>query len=134
MSDKYSDDADWATAAEQSSEEDESQEGNVLAEQEQSSSAAEHNALHIEGDGEIDVEYDDTDDIEIEDPEADAIVNDALNLDEAAESEAAAEVLTDAKLGHDDETIVRRIDRLSPFEPGWLDRSQLLTAAITIQH
>ena len=96
MSDKYSDDADWATAAEQSSEEDEAQEGNVLAEQEQSSSAAEHNALHIEGDGEIDVDYDDTDDIEIEDPEADAIVNDALNLDEAAESEAAAEVLNDA--------------------------------------
>ena len=31
MSERYSDDADWATAAEQSSEEDEAQEGNVLA-------------------------------------------------------------------------------------------------------
>ncbi|MFS2279966.1 transcription termination/antitermination protein NusG [Microbacterium sp. OR21] len=116
MSDKYSDDADWATAAEQSSEEDESQEGNVLAEQEQSSSAAEHNALHIEGDGEIDVEYDDTDDIEIEDPEADAIVNDALNLDEAAESEAAAEVLNDAVAEESAEAEAAAADQVAPYD------------------
>ncbi|PYD01728.1 transcription termination/antitermination protein NusG [Microbacterium esteraromaticum] len=116
MSDKYSDDADWATAAEQSSEEDESQEGNVLAEQEQSSSAAEHNALHIEGDGEIDVEYDDTDDIEIEDPEADAIVNDALNLDEAAESEAAAEVLNDAVAEESAEAEAAAADEVAPYD------------------
>ncbi|WP_353113806.1 transcription termination/antitermination protein NusG [Microbacterium sp.] len=93
MSERYSDDADWATAAEQSSEEDEAQEGNVLAAEERSVTSAEHVALHVEDDGE---EFDDTDDIDIEDPEADAIVNDALNLDEAAESEAAAEVLNDA--------------------------------------
>ena len=116
MSDKYSDDADWATAAEQSSEEDESQEGNVLAEQEQSSSAAEHNALHIEGDGEIDVEYDDTDDIEIEDPEADAIVNDALNLDEAAESEAAAEVLNDAVAEDTAEEGAAAAEEVTPYD------------------
>jgi transcriptional antiterminator NusG len=116
VSDKYSDDADWATAAEQSSEEDESQEGNVLAEQEQSSSAAEHNALHIEGDGEIDVEYDDTDDIEIEDPEADAIVNDALNLDEAAESEAAAEVLNDAVAEESAEAEAAAADEVAPYD------------------
>ena len=116
MSDKYSDDADWATAAEQSSEEDESQEGNVLAEQEQSSSAAEHNALHIEGDGEIDVEYDDTDDIEIEDPEADAIVNDALNLDEAAESEAAAEVVIDAVAEESAEAQAAAADEVAPYD------------------
>jgi transcriptional antiterminator NusG len=116
VSDKYSGDADWATAAEQSSEEDESQEGNVLAEQEQSSSAAEHNALHIEGDGEIDVEYDDTDDIEIEDPEADAIVNDALNLDEAAESEAAAEVLNDAVAEESAEAEAAAADEVAPYD------------------
>lgn len=114
MSDKYSDDADWATAAEQSSEEDEAQEGNVLAEQEQSSSAAEHNALHIEG--ESDVEYDDTDDIEIEDPEADAIVNDALNLDEAAESEAAAEVLNDAVAEESAEAEAAAADEVTPYD------------------
>ncbi|MEI3849321.1 MULTISPECIES: transcription termination/antitermination protein NusG [Microbacterium] len=94
MSERFPDDADWATAAEQSSEEDEAQEGETLSEQERSVTPAEHVALHIEGD---EADEDDTDeDIDIEDPEADAIVNDALNLDEAAESEAAAEVLNDA--------------------------------------
>ena len=94
MSERYSgDDVDWATAAEQSSEEDEAQEGDVLSAEERSSTPAEHVALHIEGD---DDDMDDEDiDIE-EDPEADAIVNDALNLDQAAESEAAAEVLNES--------------------------------------
>ena len=78
MSDRYSDDADWATAAEQSSEEDEAQEGNILAEQELSATAAEHVALHIEGAGEDD-STDDID-IDIDDPEADSIVNDALKV------------------------------------------------------
>jgi len=94
VSERYSDDADWATAAEQSSEDDEAQEGNVLSAEEQSSSAAEHVAVHIESDAE-DLSEEGTEDIDIDDPEADAIVNDALNLDEAAESEAAAEVLND---------------------------------------
>ncbi|WP_308010710.1 transcription termination/antitermination protein NusG [Streptomyces sp. AC495_CC817] len=94
MSERYSDDADWATAAEQSSEEDEAQEGNVLAAEELSATSAEHVAIHIEG-AEAEEEGAD-DDIDIDDPEADAIVNDALNLDEAAESEAAAEVLNDS--------------------------------------
>ena len=52
MSEKYTDDADWATAAEQSSEDDEAQEGNTLAAEERSVEAAEHVALHIEGDDE----------------------------------------------------------------------------------
>jgi len=95
VSERYSDDADWATAAEQSSEEDEAQEGNVLAEEELSVTSAEHVAVHVEDE---DGEEDGTDDIDIDidDPEADAIVNDALNLDEAAESEAAAEVLNES--------------------------------------
>ena len=88
------DDVDWATAAEQSSEDDEAQEGDVLASEERAVTPAERVALHIEGDDDGDV---DDEDIEFEeDPEADAIVNDALNLDQAAESEAAAEVLNDA--------------------------------------
>ncbi|MFF3027375.1 MULTISPECIES: transcription termination/antitermination protein NusG [unclassified Microbacterium] len=94
MSERYSDDADWATAAEQSSEEDEAQEGNVLAAEEFSVTSAEHVAIHIEDEDESDDSA--ADDIDIDDPEADAIVNDALNLDEAAESEAAAEVLNDS--------------------------------------
>ena len=45
MSEKYVDDADWATAAEQSSEDDEAQEGNVLAAEERASSPAETAAM-----------------------------------------------------------------------------------------
>ncbi|KJL48854.1 hypothetical protein RS84_00482 [Microbacterium hydrocarbonoxydans] len=96
MSERYSDDADWATAAEQSSEEDEAQEGNVLAAEEFSVTSAEHVAIHIEDEDDDDSGADEDIDIDIDDPEADAIVNDALNLDEAAESEAAAEVLNDS--------------------------------------
>lgn len=95
VAERYSDDADWAPTAEQSSEDDEAQEGNVLAAEEKASSAAESEAVHIEDD-DADVDVEGAEEIEINDPEADAIVNDALNLDEAAESEAAAEVLNDA--------------------------------------
>ena len=52
-------------------------------------------AIHIVDDGDEE-DLSDLDDIDIDDPEADAIVNDALNLDEAAETEAAAEVLNDS--------------------------------------
>ncbi|MBY6061584.1 transcription termination/antitermination protein NusG [Microbacterium esteraromaticum] len=122
MSERYSDDADWATAAEQSSEEDESQEGNVLAEQEQSATAAEHVALHVEGDGDDAEDFgDDTDDIEIEDPEADAIVNDALNLDEAAESEAAAEVLNDAVAEETADAEAAAAEEVAPYDGPELD-------------
>jgi len=117
VSERYSDDADWATAAEQSSEEDEAQEGNVLAAEENSVTSAEHVALHIEdvdGDDESDAQ-DDTD-IEIDDPEADAIVNDALNLDEAAESEAAAEVLNDSVAEETAELEAAEADEVTPYD------------------
>jgi transcriptional antiterminator NusG len=94
LSERYVDDADWATAAEQSSEDDEAQEGNILAEEDRANTPAEHLAVHIVDDGEDDLE--DLDDIDIDDPEADAIVNDALNIDKADEAQAAAEVLTDS--------------------------------------
>ncbi|MGO3705965.1 transcription termination/antitermination protein NusG [Microbacterium gubbeenense] len=90
MSEKHLDDADWAPAAEQSSEEDEAQTGNVLEGNEHASDAAENKAMHVDGEGLTDGE-----EISIADPEADAIVNDALNIDETAEAEAAAEVLND---------------------------------------
>ncbi|MBS1673467.1 MAG: transcription termination/antitermination protein NusG [Actinobacteria bacterium] len=111
MSERYSDDADWATAAEQSSEEDEAQEGDVLSGEERSSTAAERVALHIEDD-----EYDDEDiDIE-EDPEADAIVNDALNLDQAAESEAAAEVINDSVAEEVADLEAAAADEVTPYD------------------
>jgi len=115
VSERYSDDADRATAAEQSSEDDEAQEGNILAAEEQSSAPAEHVAVHIEdGDDEADVEG--TEDIDIDDPEADAIVNDALNLDEAAESEAAAEVLNDSTAEEVADFEAAAADEVPPYD------------------
>jgi transcriptional antiterminator NusG len=114
VSERYSDDADWATAAEQSSEEDEAQEGNVLAAEEFSVTSAEHVAVHVEDeDGEEDVE---DIDIDIDDPEADAIVNDALNLDEAAESEAAAEVLNDSVAEETADLEAAAADEVTPYD------------------
>ena len=86
MPEKYTDDADWATAAEQSSEDDEAQEGNILAAEELSSAPAEHLAVHVVDDDDEDAG--DDEDIDIDDPEADAIVNDALEIDEAAAAAA----------------------------------------------
>ncbi|UJP10350.1 transcription termination/antitermination protein NusG [Microbacterium sp. KUDC0406] len=114
MSERYSDDADWATAAEQSSEEDEAQEGNVLAAEERSATSAEHVALHVEDDEEYDETDDDTDDID--DPEADAIVNDALNLDQTAETEAAAEVLNDSAAEEAAEQEAEEAAEVAPYD------------------
>ncbi|MFJ4222735.1 transcription termination/antitermination protein NusG [Microbacterium sp. NPDC089695] len=117
MSERYSDDADWATAAEQSSEEDEAQEGNVLAAEELSVTSAEHVALHVEdADGDDETGTEEDTDIDIDDPEADAIVNDALNLDEAAESEAAAEVLNDAVAEDAAEQEAEAADEVTPYD------------------
>jgi transcriptional antiterminator NusG len=90
-------DIDLATAAEQSSEEDEAQEGNPLAAEEHSVESAEHEAIHV-----IDDESEEGDlagllealDAAI-DPEADAIVDDALEIDSLEEAEAALAATTD---------------------------------------
>ncbi len=113
MSEKYTDDADWATAAEQSSEDDEAQEGNVLAAEERSSAPAEHLAVHVVDD---DDSQDDDEDIDIDDPEADAIVNDALEIDQAAEAEAAAEVLTDALAEEEAAAAAAAADDVTPYD------------------
>lgn len=98
MSETKHDDVDWATAAEQSSNDDEAQEGNSLAAQEDSVEAAEQVAVHV-----IDENADALDNLdaaldalaESSDPEADAIINDALDIDSADEAEAAAEAVED---------------------------------------
>ncbi|KQZ84906.1 antitermination protein NusG [Microbacterium sp. Root166] len=114
MSERVFDDADWATAAEQSSEDDEAQEGNILAEETAANTPAEHAAIHIVD--ESDVDDSDLDDIDIDDPEADAIVNDALNLDEAAETEAAAEVLNDSIAEEVAELEAEAADEVTPYD------------------
>jgi transcriptional antiterminator NusG len=118
VSDKYADDVDWATAAEQSSEDDEAQEGNQLAAEERAVEPAERLALHIvDEDGDQDEESDDDlADIEIDDPEADAIVNDALEIDKADEAEAAAEVLTDSLAEEEAERAAEAADEVTPYD------------------
>ncbi|MFV0319648.1 MAG: transcription termination/antitermination protein NusG [Microbacterium sp.] len=116
MSERYvGDDGDWATAAEQSSEDDEAQEGNILEAEERSVEAAEQVAIHVVDDGD-EQDVDDLDDIDTNDPEADAIVNDALNIDETVEAEAAAEVLTESLAEQVAEEAAAHADDVAPYD------------------
>src|SRR5690606_4156993 len=101
---------DLATAAEQSSEEDEAQEGNVLEREERSVDAAEHAAIHV-----VDDEGADPDSVEAgleqlldaldaaADPEADAIVDDALDIDSADEADASVAATDEEAAGEAEE-------------------------------
>jgi transcriptional antiterminator NusG len=104
VSERNLDDVDWATAAEQSSEDDEAQEGNVLAAEENSVEPAEHEALHVEDSNDV-VDLDAVLDAlaEANDPEADAVVDDALEIDQTDEVEAAAEAIEDEEEDEDAE-------------------------------
>jgi len=115
VSEDKAQDIDVATAAEQSSEEDEAQEGMSLQEQEQSSDSAEHQAMHIVNDDEINVD-EALDALEGSvDPEADAIVEDALDIDSADEAEAAAEATDDEADTHDHDAAAAAADE-DPYE------------------
>ncbi len=99
MSENPRDDFEIATAAEQSAEDDEAQTGNTLAAADRSEDAAEHEAMHVVEDDEDD---DDSDlagllealDAAI-DPEADAIVDDALDIDSVDEADASVAATDD---------------------------------------
>ena len=97
MSERERDDVDWATAAEQSAEDDEAQEGNQLKAAEDSSDAAEREALHVTDADGNDVDLNAVLDAiaDTADPEADAVVDDALEIDDADEAEAAFEAIED---------------------------------------
>jgi transcription termination/antitermination protein NusG len=97
VSETNRDDVDWATAAEQSSEDDEAQTGNVLASQEDSVDAAEHEALHVVTEDGTEIDLDAVLDAMAEavDPEADRVVDEALEVDSAEEAEAAVEAVED---------------------------------------
>ena len=95
MVDNSANDIDLAPAAEQSSEEDEAQEGMVLEADEESSEPAEEQAMHIVDDSEVDLEETLEALDAAQDPEADAIVDDALEIDSADEALAAAEATED---------------------------------------
>ena len=110
MSDNSRDDIDLATAAEQSSEVEENQEGDVETGEGRSVESAEERAISIEGDddeslglssepddGTVDAGLDEalTALQEARDPEADAVVDDALEIDSTDEAEAAVEAVED---------------------------------------
>ncbi|WP_159601846.1 transcription termination/antitermination protein NusG [Agromyces humi] len=93
MSKTERDDVDWATAAEQSSEVEEAQEGDTAEHDEESVEPAEHRAVHIVDDEGNDIDLDAVLDAmaEASDPEADAVIDDALDIDSEDEALAAAE-------------------------------------------
>ena len=93
MSKTERDDADWATAAEQSAEDDQAQEGNSLEHDELSVEPAEHRAVHLVDDEGNDIDLDAVLDAiaDATDPEADLVIDDALDVDSEDEVLAAAE-------------------------------------------
>ncbi|MFJ3383918.1 MULTISPECIES: transcription termination/antitermination protein NusG [unclassified Curtobacterium] len=109
MSDNSRDDIDLATAAEQSSEVEENQEGDVETGELRSAESAEERAIEIEDEDDeslgLSAEPDDGDVdgidetltalAESRDAEADAVVDDALEIDTADEAEAAVEAVED---------------------------------------
>ena len=116
MSDNHRDDIDLATAAEQSSEEDEFQEGNTLAADENSVDSAEHAAIHVEDEDEegdlaglleaLDAAMD---------PEADAIVDDALDIDSSDEADASV-AATDDEADLDAEDEANETHDVAPYD------------------
>jgi transcriptional antiterminator NusG len=118
MSEQERRDIDLATAAEQSSEEDEAQEGNILEQEEDSAGAAEHSAIHVVDEDAQDVEAGLTELLDAldaaQDPEADAIVDDALDVDSADEA-AAAEAATDDETEVEEEEPAEEVDPYEDF-------------------
>ncbi|QAY72184.1 transcription termination/antitermination protein NusG [Agromyces protaetiae] len=91
------DDVDWATAAEQAADDDEAQEGSTLEHDEDTVVAAEHLAVHVVDDEGNEVDLDAVLDAiaEASDPEADRVVDEALEVDTLDEAEAAVEATED---------------------------------------
>ncbi|HSX99001.1 MAG TPA: transcription termination/antitermination protein NusG, partial [Streptomyces sp.] len=81
----------------QSSEADEVQEGDTALHDEESVEPAEHRALHVVDDDGNDVDLDAVLDAiaEASDPEADAVIDDALDIDSADEAEAAYDAVVE---------------------------------------
>jgi len=117
MSEQERRDVDLATAAEQSSEEDEAQEGNVLEQEVNSVDSAEHSAIHVVDEDSDDVEAGLTELLDALDaaidPEADAVVDDALDIDSAEEADAAAEATGDEEIVEAEEDADDDVD---PYE------------------
>jgi transcriptional antiterminator NusG len=105
-------DVDWATAAEQSAEDDEAQTGSINAVDEADVDAAEHGALHETGADGDEVDLNSVLDAiaEASDPEADHVVDEALEVPTSEDAEAAVNALEDA----DDEAAAET--EVDPYE------------------
>jgi transcriptional antiterminator NusG len=119
-------DIDLGTAAEQSSEEDEAQEGNTLDADERSDENAENSAIHLaDEDGDDETEAGDLAgllealDAAI-DPEADAIVDDALEVNTLDEADAAV-AATDDEEDIEEEEEAAEVPDVSPYDGPELD-------------
>jgi transcriptional antiterminator NusG len=119
VSENHREDYELATAAEQSAEDDEAQTGNELAREDRSENAAESEAMHV-----VDDEGDDQDpdlagllaalDAAI-DPEADAIVDDALEIDSLEEADASV-AATDDELAIEAEEEANEEPEVTPYD------------------
>ena len=99
MSEDKAHDIDLATAEEQSSEENEAQEGMPLRDSD--SSSAEEQAMHVVDDEAVNLEETLEALEDSVDPDADALVDDALDIDSAEEADAAAEATDDEADSHE---------------------------------
>ena len=118
MSENHRDDIDLATAAEQSSEEDEAQEGNSLGADENSVDSAEHEAIHVE-DEDSSEEGDLAGLLEAldaaVDPEADAIIDDALDIDSLDEANASVAAVDDEE-DIEEEEAAAEVPDVTPYD------------------
>ncbi|HEY4267175.1 MAG TPA: transcription termination/antitermination protein NusG [Galbitalea sp.] len=126
MSESDRRDIDLGTAAEQSSEEDEAQEGNFLEADELSDENAENEAIHVvDEDGDDETEAGDMAgllealDAAI-DPEVDAIVNDALEIDSIDEADAAVAATDDEEELEEEDEAAEPQD-VTPYDGPELD-------------
>lgn len=113
MTENNFEDIDLATAAEQSSEEDEAQEGNTLQADEDSSTSAEELAMHVVDDDATNLDEALAALEDAVDEEADAVVDDALDIDSADEANAAADATHDEEVVF--ESVVPEVDEEDPY-------------------
>jgi transcriptional antiterminator NusG len=117
VSENHREDYELATAAEQSAEDDEAQTGNELTREDRSENAAESEAMHIVDDANIDADLAGL--LEAldaaADPEADAIVDDALDIDSLQEADASV-AATEDELSSEAEEVAAEEPEVTPYD------------------
>ena len=125
MSESDRRDIELGTAAEQSSEEDEAQEGNILELEDNSEDPAEQAAIHVEDEGDDDDGSFDTSGGDLAglldaldaatDPEADALVDEALEVKTVDDAEAAYEATEDEE-EVEEEVEAEEVPDVAPYD------------------